>query len=124
MSVQPASQQVFVPVQAGSPLHVDVHLEFTQLDPYGQEYSQPPQLFGSLVVSAHPFQQHVCEPLQADPPLHVNVHCEFTQLEPDGQSIVQPPQLFRSFVGSTHVLLQRIRGGEQTASAQPLPELE
>ena len=93
MSVQPASQQVFVPVQAGSPLHVDVHLEFTQLDPYGQEYSQPPQLFGSLVVSAHPFQQHVCEPLQTGPPLHVGVHFEFAQLDPYEQAYPQLPQL-------------------------------
>ncbi len=60
--MHPFQQHVCEPLQAGPPLHVALQDEFTQLDPYGQEYPQPPQLYGSLVMSEHPDPQHVCDP--------------------------------------------------------------
>ena len=111
VSVQPAAQHDFAPVQTGPPLHViaGLHALATQDAPTGHDVAQPPQLSGSLVVSLHPLVQHVCAPLQAGPPLHpivVGLQTLATHESPATQVAPQPPQFFTSLVVSTHPAAQ------------------
>ncbi len=60
VSAQPVAQHCEVPVQAGPPLQVAVHIPLTQLLPAPQGMPQPPQFWGSLRVLAQPVVGQHC----------------------------------------------------------------
>ena len=71
VSLHPEVQHTSEPLQAGPPLQaiVDWHMPPAHLSPGAHGMPQPPQLFGSVLVSLHPSLQQLSEPLQAGPPL-------------------------------------------------------
>jgi hypothetical protein len=110
---QPIEQHCSIPVQAGPPLQVVVHMPPVQLLPGGQALSQKPQLFGSVVVSEQPEGQHSWPPVQAGLPLQSVEQMLATQLLPVGQGLPQPPQFCGSLVVSVQPIEQHVRLPEQ-----------
>jgi hypothetical protein len=110
MSVQPVPQHWLTPVHTGPPLHVAgaLHCAPTHVLVAGQGWLQPPQFFGSVLMSVQPLPQHWSTPVQTGPPRHDagGVHWAATQVSPEGQGWLQPPQLF----------------GSVSMSVQPLPQ--
>jgi hypothetical protein len=82
---------------------------------------QPPQWFGSVLVSKQPVGQQVCEPVQAGPPLQVLAALQVlaTQVSPAGHAAPQPPQ----FLGSVAVLAHPV-GQHCWDAAQVGPPLQ
>jgi hypothetical protein len=107
-SAQPLGQQVWPAMHAGPPLQVvcGMHLLLVHVSVGAHTRPQPPQFFGSLVVSVQPVAQHCCVPVQAGPPLQVGVHLLFTHIEPTGQALPQPPQFFASLVVFAQPVMQ------------------
>jgi hypothetical protein len=117
VSVHPEAQHVCVPVQTGPPLHavVDSHIPPTHLSPEGQGCPQPPQFFGSVLVSEQPVAQQVSPPVHAGSPLQVVIdeHMLSMQDSPIGHAWPQLPQLSGSVEVSAHPILQHSCPGGQ-----------
>jgi hypothetical protein len=120
VSTQPDGQHDCAPVHAGPLLHVFgcLHALFTQVSPGGHGIAQPPQLAGSLVVSAQPVEQHWSPPVQAPPPLQpwpilqvLLMHCM-----PIVQTTPHMPQLFGSVRVSLQPFMQHF-----SPPVQPIP---
>jgi hypothetical protein len=109
--VQPAVQQVWLPVQAGPPLQVvgATQAPFTQVSLGAQGLPQAPQFLGSLLVFEQPEGQHWSVPVQAGPPWQVAVHALLTHMLPATQVMPQPPQLSGSLVVSAQPRAQHWR---------------
>lgn len=118
VSVQPDSQHVWSPVQAGPPLHeLDAHKPPWQVAPSGQRFSQPPQLFGSVCVSVQPDGQQVCSGPHVMPPVHtggVGTQLPSTQPSLKAQPLPQLPQLPGSVWVSVQPLAQHCSMPVQT----------
>jgi hypothetical protein len=110
MSVHPEVQHCSTPVHTGPPLQ-DAgawHIAATHVSPAGQAWSQPPQFFGSVLMSAQPDAQHCSTPAHTGPPWQEAgaVQTAATHASPEGQGWSQPPQLFGSVSMSVHPLVQ------------------
>jgi hypothetical protein len=120
VSVHPDGQHCSTPLQAGPPLQevvVGMHVPPWQASPFGQKLLQPPQLFGSLVVSTQPDGQQVSVPPQGGAPLQLNV--SVTQPPPaqcwlSAQRLLQPPQFWLSVRVSVQPLSQQLSAPVQT----------
>jgi hypothetical protein len=83
-----------------------MHLALVHVSVGAHTMPQPPQFFGSVVMSAQPVAQHESPPVHAGPPLQVGVHMLLTQFEAVGHAMPQPPQFFGSFVVFAQPVLQ------------------
>jgi hypothetical protein len=112
VSSQPSVQQARVPVHAGPPLQVvvDWHVLPAHLSPMGHTMPQPPQLFGSLVVSWQPVEQQASVP-QGGPPLQPRFdwHTLATQTSVGPHAMPHPPQSLGSLVVLSQPSLQQAR---------------
>jgi hypothetical protein len=88
--LQPVGQHCWTPVQTGPPLQDagGVHIPAAQVNLGGHGLPQPPQLFGSVSMSAQPDLQHCSSPVHSGPPLHDAGGVQFpcTQVLPAGQA--------------------------------------
>lgn len=108
VSVQPVGQHVCEPLQVGPPLQpiVDLHLPPLQMSPMAHGMPQPPQLFGSVLVSTHLSVQQVSEIGHGMVHPVAGWHLLATHVSVAAQAMPQPPQLVGSLVVSVQPALQ------------------